>query len=420
MMAAGGWGNDAATVRPAAADLTYHSEPVPTAQALMEKVEQPARFILRSESGELLQEYPLDKPEIVIGRAPNSDILLSKDKLTSRRHATVTYEHGHYLLRDERSANGTFVNGQQIEEAVSRILQDGDHISIGEHELIFHTHESVTSSVDHLPTMVVPSELTYSTRDDESRTVGTSNDFSTIPVEDPIEVLPPAPLFSPPVTPQPEPVAPVASTVTMAPEVSDIPSIGEMLPAPSIPVSTPVVPVTPPAVSPSSGGRISSSQGSAEMTSSSVHTETSLTFNRLTSLPLPNLPDLTGLIAAIAALDGQVMSLQGDFNATMEDMRNHDADLVQTANTLRSGIRRVSERMDGTIADVARSREALAWAELQQLLEDVQNNPRDIEYVTKLARKARELNKIFQIHQNILSTMAECNSLLRSIIGEEK
>jgi len=76
--------------------------------------------------------------------------------------------------------------------------------------------------------------------------------------------------------------------------------------------------------------------------------------------------------------------------------------------------------MDNPIADVARSREALSWAELIQLMEDVQNNPRDIEYVTKLARKARELNKVFQLHQNVLNTLAECNSLLRSLIGEDR
>ena len=124
-------------------------------------------------------------------------------------------------------------------------------------------------------------------------------------------------------------------------------------------------------------------------------------------------------MAALSTLDGQVMSLQEQFNATQDAIRNHDTEFVQTANQLRSGIRRVSDRMDTTIAEVARSREALAWADFSQLMEDVMNNPRDIEYVTRLARKARELNKIFQIHQNVLNTMAECNSLLRSMIGEE-
>ncbi len=54
----------------------------------------------------------------------------------------------------------------------------------------------------------------------------------------------------------------------------------------------------------------------------------------------------------------------------------------------------------------------LMWLRLQV--------PRDIEYVSKLGRKARELNKVFQIHQSVLNTLAECNSLLRGLIGEEK
>ena len=132
------------------------------------------------------------------------------------------------------------------------------------------------------------------------------------------------------------------------------------------------------------------------------------------------LPDIAPLMAALATLDGQVMSLQEQLNATQEAVRNHEAEVAQATNQLRSGVRRVSDRMDNTIADVARSREALSWAELIQLMEDVQNNPRDIEYVTKLARKARELNKVFQLHQNVLNTLAECNSLLRSLIGEDR
>ena len=121
----------------------------------------------------------------------------------------------------------------------------------------------------------------------------------------------------------------------------------------------------------------------------------------------------------MSALDGQVMALQEQINETQDALHNHDAEIAQTTTQLRSGVRRVMDRMDNTIADVARSREALAWADLSQLMEDVMNNPRDIEYVTKLARKARELNKIFQIHQNVLNTMYVCNSLLRGLLGDE-
>ncbi len=350
---------------------TASSSAAPVVQAIMDKVEHPARMILRTDTGEVLQEYALERSEINIGRAPTSDILLSKDKLTSRRHATVSYENGNYIIRDERSANGTFVNGQQLEEMTPRTLQDGDHIGIGEHELVFQVNESASSGVDieSMPTITVGpaavADVTYRTHEDESRSMN-GGDSTNSP-----DVLP-------------DPVAP--STVNDATQTS-VTTAEE-------PVE-PVVPAAP-------------------------DTSTGVTFSRLTSLPQPTLPEVAPLMAALATLDGQVSSFQEQLNATQEAMRNHDTELAQTANQLRTGVRRVSERMDNTIADVARSREQLAWAELMQLMEDVMNNPRDIEYVTKLARKARELNKVFQIHQNVLSTLAECTSLLRSLLGEDK
>src|SRR5260370_28083228 len=141
------------TLHPAASEA--ESSAAPVAQATLDKIENPAQLILRADNGEVLQDYLLEKFEITIGRAPTSDVLLSKDKLTSRRHATIHYEKGNYMLRDERSANGTFVNGQQIEEMTPRTLQDGDHIGIGAHELIFQAYKSSMSGVDieSLPTI---------------------------------------------------------------------------------------------------------------------------------------------------------------------------------------------------------------------------------------------------------------------------
>ncbi len=159
--------------------------PAPVAQAVMNKVEEPARLILRSDTGEVLQEYVLDKPEMSIGRAPNSDVLLSKDKLTSRRHATILYQNGQYSIQDERSANGTFVNSQQLDQVTPRVLNNGDQIGIGEHELLFKAPASSSAmpDIESMPTMMVnPSsigELTYRTRDDEMLTAATSDEFGT-------------------------------------------------------------------------------------------------------------------------------------------------------------------------------------------------------------------------------------------------
>jgi pSer/pThr/pTyr-binding forkhead associated (FHA) protein len=149
------------------------------------QVENTALLILRTDNGQVLQEYILEKPEISIGRAPNSDILLSRDKLASRLHATIRYENGNYLLRDERSANGTFVNGQQIEQMTPRTLQDNDHIGIGEHELIFRAAKSRQSGLDkeNMQTIAVGSsslsDVTYLNREDEFLIGATSDDFST-------------------------------------------------------------------------------------------------------------------------------------------------------------------------------------------------------------------------------------------------
>jgi pSer/pThr/pTyr-binding forkhead associated (FHA) protein len=441
---ASGWGSDdSATVAASNDQATRRPDSAGAAPASGDNIEQPARFILRSESGEVLQEYPLDKSEVVVGRAPSSDILLSKDKLTSRRHATIRYENGQYLLRDERSANGTFVNGQQIEEGVPRILQDGDHVGIGEHELIFRAFESPATGLEELQTVVVPfdhEEKTFRTQPDDLATVPSSDDFGTRPVEVSEEEQPaPAPVAFPPVPATPLAVEPAvaslgngfsAASAPVSSSYEDVPSTPAPTPAApvSAPISTPAAssaPLTPPPPPPVPVAEPVSPpppvyQEYTPEHSSSATSSSDVTFNRLTSLSQPSLPDLTNLIAALSSLDGQITTLQQQFNATQDAMRNHEAELNQTASQLRSGIRRVSERMDNTIADVARSREALAWADLLQLMEDVMNNPRDIEYVTKLARKARELNKVFQIHQNVLNAMAECNSLLRSMIGEDK
>jgi pSer/pThr/pTyr-binding forkhead associated (FHA) protein len=441
---ASGWGSDdSATVAASNDQATRRPDSAGAAPASGDNIEQPARFILRSESGEVLQEYPLDKLEVVVGRAPSSDILLSKDKLTSRRHATIRYENGQYLLRDERSANGTFVNGQQIEEGVPRILQDGDHVGIGEHELIFRAFESPVTGLEELQTVVVPfdhEEKTFRTQPDDLATVPSSDDFGTRPVEVSEEEQPaPAPVAFPPVPATPLAVEPAvaslgngfsAASAPVSSSYEDVP--GTPAPTPGVPVSAPIstpaassAPLMPPPPPPTPVAEPVSPpppvyQEYTPERSGSATSSSDVTFNRLTSLSQPSLPDLTNLIAALSSLDGQITTLQQQFNATQDAMRNHEAELNQTASQLRSGIRRVSERMDNTIADVARSREALAWADLLQLMEDVMNNPRDIEYVTKLARKARELNKVFQIHQNVLNAMAECNSLLRSMIGEEK
>lgn len=70
--------------------------------------------------------------ELVLGRATPG--LSIQDDSVSRRHATLTRgTDGSFTIRDLGSRNGTFVNGQKIEEATLRI---GDRIAIGGHTVL--------------------------------------------------------------------------------------------------------------------------------------------------------------------------------------------------------------------------------------------------------------------------------------------
>lgn len=70
---------------------------------------------------------------IKIGRATDNDIVVP-DVLASRHHATLLPTAGGTEIRDNRSINGTFVNGARVESAV---LHDGDTVTIGNIDLVF-------------------------------------------------------------------------------------------------------------------------------------------------------------------------------------------------------------------------------------------------------------------------------------------
>ncbi|MBN1219480.1 MAG: FHA domain-containing protein [Anaerolineae bacterium] len=70
-----------------------------------------------------------------IGRAGDNIFSLAKDKEISRRHSKIEYEAGNFVIEDQNSLNGTFVNDERIEGP--RYLEDGDEILVGVSTLIF-------------------------------------------------------------------------------------------------------------------------------------------------------------------------------------------------------------------------------------------------------------------------------------------
>jgi pSer/pThr/pTyr-binding forkhead associated (FHA) protein len=82
-------------------------------------------------------EFVLEREETTIGHAGSDDVLLDQDASTSRHHALLKHEDDHYVLYDQRSTNGVFVNGQKLADDTGYTLADGDQISIGNYELVF-------------------------------------------------------------------------------------------------------------------------------------------------------------------------------------------------------------------------------------------------------------------------------------------
>ena len=81
------------------------------------------------------ESFPLDSDrDNEIGRGAECAIVLT-DPLCSRVHAVATCRESRWHIRDDGSRNGTFVNGQKIDEAV---LADGNNIRVGSTEFSFH------------------------------------------------------------------------------------------------------------------------------------------------------------------------------------------------------------------------------------------------------------------------------------------
>ena len=72
-------------------------------------------------------EFHLSEQPVTIGRNSDADIVLLDDKV-SRIHCGVRLWDGEFYLKDLKSKNGTYVNGERVEVAK---LKSGDVIRVG-------------------------------------------------------------------------------------------------------------------------------------------------------------------------------------------------------------------------------------------------------------------------------------------------
>jgi predicted component of type VI protein secretion system len=79
---------------------------------------------------------------VTIGREEGNVIRLN-DERVSRFHAKIQEDHGHVVLTDLDSTNGSCVNGEPIQ---LRILKPGDQLTMGRTKLVFGTPAQIAAS----------------------------------------------------------------------------------------------------------------------------------------------------------------------------------------------------------------------------------------------------------------------------------
>ncbi len=78
--------------------------------------------------------FPVQKDRFVIGRVKNASDLVIKDPNVSRHHAIIERRGMEFVLQDLGSTNGIVFRGERV---ARRIIEDGDAVYVGDHELRF-------------------------------------------------------------------------------------------------------------------------------------------------------------------------------------------------------------------------------------------------------------------------------------------
>ena len=73
--------------------------------------------------GEIGETFAFQQPEVTVGRVANNDLVLY-DPEVSRRHLLIYFDTNQWIVEDQGSSNGTFLNGAQLQYPST--LEDGD------------------------------------------------------------------------------------------------------------------------------------------------------------------------------------------------------------------------------------------------------------------------------------------------------
>ncbi len=106
-----------------------------------------AKLFVYPKKGEAFT-LPLKQERISIGRSPDNDISIV-DPYSSGQHAFIYPLEGGYVVRDNKSKNGTFVNGVKITAETE--LKKGDEVLVGSTRIVFDKELAADVEVTESP-----------------------------------------------------------------------------------------------------------------------------------------------------------------------------------------------------------------------------------------------------------------------------
>jgi pSer/pThr/pTyr-binding forkhead associated (FHA) protein/outer membrane protein assembly factor BamB len=92
--------------------------------------------LIITKKAEVIDEFNLKNGEAsyTVGSDSSNDVII-QDKLVSLNHIRIEKKGGQYQVRDLKSAFGTYLNGEKVEDM--SLLSNGDMLQLGDHTIIF-------------------------------------------------------------------------------------------------------------------------------------------------------------------------------------------------------------------------------------------------------------------------------------------
>jgi general secretion pathway protein A len=104
--------------------------------------------ILVGFNGQTVAERELTPGRFIIGRTPDNDLQIDS-KYISRHHAQIITSAQTSVVEDLNSTNGIYVRAKRVRR---RILNDGDVVHIGQHEIMYFDERMARGRTQHIET----------------------------------------------------------------------------------------------------------------------------------------------------------------------------------------------------------------------------------------------------------------------------